>query len=339
MTNRLSVLKTFLWAAVGVLAAVTVVRFTRGLGAVTNLSDAAPWGLWIGFDVMAGVALAAGGFVLAAPRPARLAFNRGLRVALGGPIPAATGCRHHRVHQSQLEQPFRLEEHVFGTAEADALGVEGPRDARLGRGVGDTILQRRRFASEHLDHMRTALMWEPRGHADMYGCIITPPQSPEADFGVLFLHNAGYSSMCGHGIIRITKVALDTGLLPMTAPETTIRIDTPAGLEAIRRIAAEVPDMIVGAGSVRHAAQVSDIVNAGARFGVCPGSSPALLDAVDDAGLPFIPGAITASETLSVSRISVSTQVGLTVVQVTPCGAPSSAVARDRPRSPDFEAQ
>jgi len=66
MLDRLSLLKTVLWASVGVLAAITVVRFTRGLGAVTNLSDAAPWGLWIGFDVMAGVALAAGGFVMAA---------------------------------------------------------------------------------------------------------------------------------------------------------------------------------------------------------------------------------------------------------------------------------
>lgn len=66
MTDRLTALKTVLWTLVGVLAAVTVVRFTHGLGAVTNLSDAAPWGLWIGFDVMSGVALAAGGFVLAA---------------------------------------------------------------------------------------------------------------------------------------------------------------------------------------------------------------------------------------------------------------------------------
>ncbi|MFC1791502.1 NrfD/PsrC family molybdoenzyme membrane anchor subunit [Gemmatimonadota bacterium] len=65
MTERLMNLKTALWALVGVLASVTVVRFTHGLGAVTNLSDAAPWGLWIGFDVMSGVALAAGGFVLA----------------------------------------------------------------------------------------------------------------------------------------------------------------------------------------------------------------------------------------------------------------------------------
>jgi len=66
MLNRLAVLKSILWASVGVLAAITIVRFTRGIGAVTNLSDASPWGLWIGFDVMAGVALAAGGFVMAA---------------------------------------------------------------------------------------------------------------------------------------------------------------------------------------------------------------------------------------------------------------------------------
>jgi trans-L-3-hydroxyproline dehydratase len=95
---------------------------------------------------------------------------------------------------------------------------------------GKTILARRRYARTNLDHLRTALIWEPRGHADMYGCIITPPVSPEADIGVLFMHNEGYSTMCGHGIIGITKVALETGLLPMTAPETTVKIDTPAGL-------------------------------------------------------------------------------------------------------------
>ncbi len=95
---------------------------------------------------------------------------------------------------------------------------------------GDTILARRRYAKEHLDHLRTALMWEPRGHADMYGCIVTPPVTPEADIGILFMHNEGYSTMCGHGIIGIAKVALETGLLPMTEPETTIKIDAPAGL-------------------------------------------------------------------------------------------------------------
>jgi proline racemase len=105
---------------------------------------------------------------------------------------------------------------------------------------GETILARRRYARENLDHLRTALMWEPRGHADMYGCIVTPPVSPEADIGILFMHNEGYSTMCGHGIIGIVKVALETGVLPMTGPETTVRIDTPAGLvTAYARVAGE----------------------------------------------------------------------------------------------------
>ncbi len=95
---------------------------------------------------------------------------------------------------------------------------------------GATMLARRRHAKQHLDHLRTTLMWEPRGHADMYGCLVTPPVSEEADLGVLFMHNEGYSTMCGHGIIGITTVALETGMLPAQAPETTLRIDTPAGL-------------------------------------------------------------------------------------------------------------
>lgn len=94
---------------------------------------------------------------------------------------------------------------------------------------GETILARRRYAKEHLDHLRTALMWEPRGHADMYGCIVTPPVSPEADAGILFIHNEGYSTMCGHGIIGFTTVALETGMFPMVEPETTLKIDSPAG--------------------------------------------------------------------------------------------------------------
>jgi proline racemase len=95
---------------------------------------------------------------------------------------------------------------------------------------GNTILERRRFAKEHYDHLRTALMWEPRGHADMYGCILTSPVTPEADFGILFIHNEGFSSMCGHGIIGITTVVIETGMLPIKSPITKIKIDSPAGL-------------------------------------------------------------------------------------------------------------
>jgi proline racemase len=95
---------------------------------------------------------------------------------------------------------------------------------------GISILERRRYLKDHLDHIRTMLMWEPRGHAEMYGCLVTAPVTPGADFGVLFMHNEGYSTMCGHGIIAITTVAVETGLVIRKEPITTVRIDSPAGL-------------------------------------------------------------------------------------------------------------
>jgi trans-L-3-hydroxyproline dehydratase len=94
---------------------------------------------------------------------------------------------------------------------------------------GETVLDRRRYAESHLDHLRRILMWEPRGHADMYGGIIGSPTTESSDLSVLFIHNQGFSTMCGHGIIALTKVALETGILTITEPETTIAIDTPAG--------------------------------------------------------------------------------------------------------------
>ncbi len=100
---------------------------------------------------------------------------------------------------------------------------------------GETILARRRFAREHLDQLRTALMWEPRGHADMYGGLITPPVSPDSDLGVLFIHNEGYSTMCGHGVIALATVALETGMVaPVPRDEPRLAIDTPAGRVAAR---------------------------------------------------------------------------------------------------------
>ncbi len=64
----------------------------------------------------------------------------------------------------------------------------------------------------------------------MYGCIITPPVTPTANFGVLFIHNEGFSTMCGHGIIGVTKAVLELGLIKMQEPLTSVKIDTPAGL-------------------------------------------------------------------------------------------------------------
>ena len=169
--------------------------------------------------------------------------------------------------------------------------------------AGDSILECRRDAQERFDHLRTALMLEPRGHADMYGCLVTPPMTDEADLGVLFIHNEGFSTMCGHGIIGLTTVALETGMKPATAPETTLRIDTPAGLVTAHgvlehdRVTAvrfeNVPSFVAaqdrtidvsGYGNVRY-----DIAYGGAFYAFveagdlglepCPGDFRALIDA------------------------------------------------------------
>lgn len=110
---------------------------------------------------------------------------------------------------------------------------------------GDTILEKRRYAQEHLDDLRRALMWEPRGHADMYGCVLTPPTTPDGDVGVLFLHNEGFSTMCGHGIIALVKVGVDTGLLKGNGANPTFKIDTPAGrVVATARMEADIVQQV-----------------------------------------------------------------------------------------------
>lgn len=96
--------------------------------------------------------------------------------------------------------------------------------------IGNTILEKRAYLTRELDHLRQLLMFEPRGHADMYGALITKPCSIDSDFGILFMHNEGYSSMCGHGIIAAVSVAVETGALMLPAINTAIKIDAPAGL-------------------------------------------------------------------------------------------------------------
>jgi len=94
---------------------------------------------------------------------------------------------------------------------------------------GKTILEKRRFAQKNLENIRTALMWEPRGHADMYGCFLTEPVTPDGNLGVIFLHNEGYSTMCGHAVIGLTFAGLDTGLIDLPGENPVIKLDTPAG--------------------------------------------------------------------------------------------------------------
>jgi proline racemase len=102
---------------------------------------------------------------------------------------------------------------------------------------GRTILDKRRDAQERLDDVRKLLVNEPRGHADMYGCFVTEPEDDGSDLGVVFFHNAGYSTACGHGTIALVTWALETGVLPVAGGETRVVVDVPSGrLETVARV-------------------------------------------------------------------------------------------------------
>lgn len=119
---------------------------------------------------------------------------------------------------------------VITTFEAHAEGeplrvvLAGIPELRAGR-ANAMRLQ----AQADLEFFRRALMWEPRGHADMYGCLVLPPADSTASAAVLFLHNEGWSTMCGHGVLAVSRVLLETGIVARREPETHFALDTPAG--------------------------------------------------------------------------------------------------------------
>ncbi|MER7760596.1 proline racemase family protein [Streptomyces sp. NPDC097619] len=98
---------------------------------------------------------------------------------------------------------------------------------------GATMAERRLHFIEHMDHLRTLLMYEPRGHAAMSGAILQPPTRPDADWGVLYIEVSGLLPMCGHGTIGVATVLVETGMVEVTEPVTTVRLDTPAGLVGV----------------------------------------------------------------------------------------------------------
>jgi len=99
----------------------------------------------------------------------------------------------------------------------------------LPRLPGKTIVERRAWLKTNADEIRQSLMFEPRGHADMYGGYLTEPVSPNADFGIIFLHNEGYSDHCGHGVIALATAAVELGWVERQSPETRVGIDAPCG--------------------------------------------------------------------------------------------------------------
>jgi proline racemase len=95
---------------------------------------------------------------------------------------------------------------------------------------GRTLLDKRREAKERFDHLRRGLMLEPRGHGGMYGALLVEPDHPEDDLAVLFMHNEGYSTMCGHATIALARWAVDSGRVARREPQTIVRLQCPCGL-------------------------------------------------------------------------------------------------------------
>jgi len=100
----------------------------------------------------------------------------------------------------------------------------------------DSLLAFRRALTAGYDHLRTAIMFEPRGHADMYGCLLLPPFHPEADCSVIFMHNQGYSTMCGHAVIAIMTLAMEMGWVDVVDGQATLSVEAPCGLIKARSV-------------------------------------------------------------------------------------------------------
>jgi proline racemase len=180
---------------------------------------------------------------------------------------------------------------------------------------GASMLERKLHFEAHMDDLRLLLMREPRGHSAMSGAILQPPTRPDADWGVLFIEVSGLLPMCGHGTIGVATVLVETGMVPVTEPETVVRLDTPAGF-VTARVAVEggkatavtlrnVPSFlhatdrevdVPGLGTVRY-----DMAFGGNFYAITPAADaglevePARSDDLVEAGLAVI-GAIDAAD-------------------------------------------
>ncbi|HEX6888034.1 MAG TPA: proline racemase family protein [Candidatus Nanopelagicales bacterium] len=190
----------------------------------------------------------------------------------------------------------------------------------VGQLPGDTMEARRQHVIAERDDLRTLLMYEPRGHAAMSGAILQAPSRPDADWGVVYIEVAGCLPMCGHGTIGVATVLVETGMVPVVEPVTTIRLDTPAGLVVaevvvragraervtIRNVAsfAHALDQVVvvpGYGEVRYDLAyggnfyaITELTDVGLAFGREHARSLlhfglALMDAIGAAGEPVHP--------------------------------------------------
>ncbi|MDW5330844.1 proline racemase family protein [Plantactinospora sp. KLBMP9567] len=163
---------------------------------------------------------------------------------------------------------------------------------------GDTMLERKRLFERDRDGLRRLLMFEPRGHSAMSGAILQPPTRPDADVGVLFVEVSGCLPMCGHGTIGVATVLVETGMVPVVEPVTTIRLDTPAGLVSVDVAVRDgratgvtlrnVPSFLLGADRKVEVGGEIGTIRYDMAFG---GNFYAIVDAAD-LGLPVEPAAV-----------------------------------------------
>ena len=163
------------------------------------------------------------------------------------------------------------------------------------------MLERRAWAAKHQDRLRRALMLEPRGHTDMYGALLTEPERADSHAGVLFMHNEGFSTMCGHGIIAVVTLAIERGLIAPGGDGASIVLDAPAGQirsrasvvtthgrTRVERVSfINVPSFVLA--SAVPVRLRSRSVHADIAFG---GAFYAIVDA-ESAGLPIVPERLT----------------------------------------------
>ncbi|MFO8091124.1 MAG: proline racemase family protein, partial [Desulfatiglandaceae bacterium] len=131
---------------------------------------------------------------------------------------------------------FAVDSHTMGEPTRVVVGGIPPVP-------GKTMEEKRVALGCRFDHLRRALMHEPRGHRDMFGAILFEPTDPQADLGVVFMDGGGYLNMCGHGVIGAVTVALEIGMIEAVEPVTKVRLDTPAGLVTV---STEITDGKVG---------------------------------------------------------------------------------------------
>jgi proline racemase len=228
---------------------------------------------------------------------------------------------------------------------------------------GTTMLERRAWAMRRQDVLRRAIMLEPRGHTDMYGALLTEPERADSHAGVLFMHNEGFSTMCGHGVIAVATIAIERGLItgmadggrgfspvdtagPEGPASVSLTLDAPAGQiraradvvtrDGRRRVArvsfVNVPSFVLAAGvpvAVRGRTISVDVAFGGAFYAIVDAESVGL--PVTAARLPELREAGMAIARAAEQAITVAhpLEPGLTGIYGTIFTAPSTIEGAD----------